>query len=154
MKRSTNLNPDVLISGSMKAKSRGLSGNPIDNHVAQSVARIKGSFSCLFLILYCLMAGVSPLQAQTDQVAKTPAGLVNPFIGTAKGGNVFPGADYPFGMLQWSPDDSSIPGGYAYSGNKITGFSLTHFSGRGHFGWQDFPFMPTLEKIGQSPGLN
>jgi len=102
----------------------------------------------------CLLAAAVPLQSQNGGIPKAPVDEVNPFIGTAKGGNVFPGADYPFGMLQWSPDDSPKPGGYDYSSNTITGFSLTHFSGRGHAGWEDFPFMPTLEEVKQSPAQN
>ena len=45
-------------------------------------------------------------------VVADPAGLVNPVDGTGTGpvdpGTVgeFPGADLPFGMLQWSPDTS------------------------------------------------
>ena len=34
---------------------------------------------------------------------KNPASLVNPFVGTANGGNTWPGATVPFGMVQWSP---------------------------------------------------
>ncbi len=33
-----------------------------------------------------------------------PAQYVNPFVGTQNGGSTFPGADVPFGMVQWSPD--------------------------------------------------
>ena len=43
---------------------------------------------------------------------------VNPFIGTARAGNrgdsgdTFPGATYPNGMVQWSPDTTTVlPGG-------------------------------------------
>jgi len=100
------------------------------------------------------MLALVPLPGQAETSGGTPADWVNPFIGTAKGGNVFPGADYPFGMMQWSPDTSPKPGGYDYGSNRVTGFSLTHFSGRGHSGWGDFPFLPTLEAIGQSPGAN
>ena len=52
-------------------------------------------------------AGSSSVKLVTD-----PAAHVNPFIGTGSGGQVvgdvdtFPGADYPFGMIQWSPDTS------------------------------------------------
>jgi predicted alpha-1,2-mannosidase len=105
---------------------------------------------CSSLAICCLLLSACASSAQTSPL--TPAELVNPMIGTAKGGNVFPGADFPFGMLQWSPDDSPKPGGYDYSEKIIGGFSLTHFSGRGHEGWQDFPFMPTTEVIDKSPG--
>jgi putative alpha-1,2-mannosidase len=74
--------------------------------------------------------GVAP--GATALVAD-PAAVVNPFIGTANDGNDFPGADTPFGMVQWSPDTLSRPdgGGYAYADSAISGFSLTHLSGPG-----------------------
>src|SRR5216684_8666250 len=77
--------------------------------------------------------------------------FVNPFIGTAPGGSgfgfsgdsgdVFPGAAYPRGMVQWSPDTpSNLPGGYYYADTSIKGFSVRHFSGRGCVVYQDFAF--------------
>jgi predicted alpha-1,2-mannosidase len=77
-------------------------------------------------------------------LATDPAALVNPFIGTANDGNDFPGADTPFGMVQWSPDTVSRPdgGGYAYSDSAITGFSLTHLSGPGCRAAGDIPIQP------------
>ena len=73
-----------------------------------------------------------------------PAAEVNPFIGTADDGNDFPGADTPFGMLQWSPDTVSRPdgGGYAYGDSAITGFSLTHLGGPGCRAAGDIPVLP------------
>jgi predicted alpha-1,2-mannosidase len=73
-----------------------------------------------------------------------PAALVNPFIGTAGQGNDFPGADAPFGMVQWSPDTVSRPdgGGYAYDDTATTGFSLTHLSGPGCRAAGDIPVLP------------
>jgi predicted alpha-1,2-mannosidase len=91
------------------------------------------------------------------------ASYVNPFIGTepAQGsltrgfgfdnGNVFPGASYPHGMVQWSPDTTKAPGGYRYQQSTIDGFSLTHFSGRGCSAYQDVPFLPILGPITTSP---
>jgi len=38
------------------------------------------------------------------QAPSAPYDAVNPIIGTAGGGNTFPGASLPFGMIQWSPD--------------------------------------------------
>ncbi len=92
-----------------------------------------------------------------------PAKYVNPFVGTAAGGenygtgggagNTFPGADVPFGMVQWSPDTSPTqPGGYVYGGNLITGFSLTHLSGAGCPAYGDFPFLPATGRVERSPG--
>jgi predicted alpha-1,2-mannosidase len=53
-------------------------------------------------------------------------------IGGGQGGSVFPGADVPFGMVQFSPDTpNGQPSGYLYHDDKINSFSLTHFSGAG-----------------------
>ena len=88
---------------------------------------------------------------------------VNPFIGTEAAqtsltqgvsfdtGNVFPGASYPHGMVQWSPDTTNAAGGYRYQQSTIHGFSLTHFSGRGCSAYQDVPFMPILGQVTTSP---
>ena len=89
-----------------------------------------------------------------------PASLVNPFIGTsamagATDGQIdtFPGADVPFGMVQWSPDTNSRPagGGYNYTDGTITGFSLTHMSGPGCARYGDIPILPTTGGI-SGPG--
>src|SRR5690348_13231887 len=72
--------------------------------------------------------------------------------GTSANANTFPGADVPFGMLQWSPDTvSNPPGGYAYADRRITGFSLTHLSGAGCRIFGDVPFLPTNAQLVQSP---
>jgi predicted alpha-1,2-mannosidase len=63
----------------------------------------------------------------------------------------FPGADTPFGMIQWSPDTSpnavQSGGGYAYDDTDINGFSLTHLSGTGCRSYQDVPILPTVGAI-------
>ena len=50
-------------------------------------------------------------------------------------GNMFPGATYPFGMMQLSPDNGGqgwmYAGGYHYADSTIVGFSHTHLSGTG-----------------------
>jgi len=82
-----------------------------------------------------------------------PASHVNTLIGTTSGGNTFPGADYPFGMLQWSPDttpDRPSGGGYNYKDTAIRGFSLTHVSGPGCSG--AFGDVPILPLTGGLPG--
>lgn len=103
-----------------------------------------------------------PAFAESFNGAPAPAvnltKLVDPFIGTSDsagglgGGNTFPGADYPMGMVQWSPDTvSNPPGGYDYNDSTIKDFSLTHFSGRGCQVYQDFPFMPYVGAVDVSP---
>jgi predicted alpha-1,2-mannosidase len=71
---------------------------------------------------------------------------VNPFVGTAEHGHTFPGACYPFGMMQLSPD-TRLTGwdgcsGYHYSDTVIYGFTHTHLSGTGCSDWGDILLMP------------
>src|SRR5579863_3227485 len=91
--------------------------------------------------------------------------FVNPLIGTQPvsvpyfpkpvGGYTFPGADVPFGAVQFSPDTTSAPpGGYSYNDTKINGFSLTHLSGAGCSIYHDVPFMPYVGAINTSPDSN
>lgn len=83
--------------------------------------------------------------------AADPAALVNPFIGSGGHGNTFPGADTPFGMLQWSPDttDPTDGGGFSATSTRITGFSLTHMSGPGCRAGSDVPVLPTVGTVRQ-----
>ncbi|HTB30523.1 MAG TPA: glycoside hydrolase domain-containing protein, partial [Bacteroidia bacterium] len=71
---------------------------------------------------------------------------LNPFVGTAGHGHTFPGACYPFGMMQLSPDTrlSGWDGcsGYHYSDSVIYGFTHTHLSGTGCSDWGDILLMP------------
>jgi predicted alpha-1,2-mannosidase len=105
-------------------------------------------------------ARASADQPQSSAVAD-PAALVHPLDGTGTGpvtpGTVgeFPGADLPFGMIQWSPDTSpnavQSGGGYAYTDHAVNGFSLTHLSGTGCPSFQDVPVLPTLGAVGPDP---
>ncbi|HEY0754835.1 MAG TPA: GH92 family glycosyl hydrolase [Ktedonobacteraceae bacterium] len=89
---------------------------------------------------------------------------VNTFTGTGiqkglpaaySGGETFPGADMPFGMVQWGPDTvSRAYSGYKYSDNRIRGFSLTHLSGAGCFAYGDVPFMPVANTFTVAPALD
>src|SRR5437899_424014 len=91
-----------------------------------------------------------------------PTTFVNPLIGTANGGNVFPGAVLPFGMASFSPENSrgnqtrtAAPGGYRYDATKIRGFSLTHLSGTGCAGASgDIPFFPHVGEVTTSPSAD
>jgi predicted alpha-1,2-mannosidase len=88
--------------------------------------------------------------------AQSPAShynAVNPFIGTAGGGNTFPGATLPFGMMQWSPD-TNLDAWYIYSDKQIRGFGLTHISGAGCGLYGDFAVLPVGGELTSSPGTN
>ncbi len=73
------------------------------------------------------------------------AALVNPFVGTAAGGNIVPGAIAPFGMVELSPD---MPNGfYRYENHFISGFSMTHMSGCGCPNYGDVFFTATTGPV-------
>lgn len=99
--------------------------------------------------------------------AKDNASYVNPFIGTAKMGHTFPGACFPHGIVQLSPDTDTIPhnidgvyqkdayrycAGYQYDDNTIVGFSHTHFNGTGHSDLGDLLIMPATGDLKFNPG--
>lgn len=85
---------------------------------------------------------------------------VDPLIGSAGGGNTYPGAVRPFGMISWSPTstrgdqtNTGAANGYAYDATRVRGFSLTHVNGAGcHPGAAgDIPIMPHVGEITSSP---
>src|SRR5437764_1925111 len=103
-----------------------------------------------------LLAAPPAAAPDPEAMSRTdPTTLVNPLIGTAHGGNVFPGAVLPFGMASFSPENSrgnqtrtAAPGGYRYDATKIRGFSLTHLSGTGCAGASgDIPFYPPVGTV-------
>jgi predicted alpha-1,2-mannosidase len=116
--------------------------------VTVAVLTVPGVLATVTLSGLPAAASQPPASADAD-----PAALVHPLDGTATGpvspGTVgeFPGADVPFGMLQWSPDTSpntvQAGGGYDYDDSSINGFSLTHLSGTGCPSYQDIPILPT-----------
>ena len=58
--------------------------------------------------------------------------LVDPFIGSLNGGNVFVGASLPYGMAKAVADVSGEDtAGWAYDFSNVTGFSAQHDSGTG-----------------------
>ncbi|WP_410569114.1 GH92 family glycosyl hydrolase [Amycolatopsis sp. cmx-4-61] len=124
-----------------------------------------------------LVTAAAPAAAATQH--HDLAAYVNPFVGAKAGdtpetntyaGDTFPGADVPFGMVQWSPDTPLQPkppagqgryyardrdGGYAWEETKLRGFSLTHFNGAGCGGAAgDVPFLPFAGNITTSPAVD
>ncbi len=77
--------------------------------------------------------------------------IVDPFIGTAAHGHVFPGATTPFGMVQLSPDNGTSGwdwcSGYNYADSMIAGFSHTHLSGTGIGDLCDILFLPSMHEF-------
>lgn len=67
------------------------------------------------------------LNTASPQVTK----YINPFIGTFSGGNTFPGAVLPWGMVSVSPHNSYSPSGYLFGEEYFYGVGHTHLSGTG-----------------------
>lgn len=119
--------------------------------------------SIVLLAVALTVAGATPALAAPPsgppELVQDPAVHVDPLIGTRNGGNVFPGAVTPFGMLSWSPENTrgdatrtAAPGGYQYDATRIRGFSLTHMSGTGCAGGSgDIPFFPYAGEVTSSP---
>ncbi|MEV6985655.1 GH92 family glycosyl hydrolase [Sphaerisporangium sp. NPDC051017] len=108
-------------------------------------------------------ATVSPVPAAADPLpakVSNPVRYVDPLIGSANGGNTYPGAVRPFGMISWSPtntagDQTNAAGanGYAHGTPRTRGFALTHVNGAGcHPGAAgDIPIMPYVGEVTSSP---
>jgi predicted alpha-1,2-mannosidase len=82
-----------------------------------------------FLLPLLLASSFCFHSAAAGQPGPDLASFVNPFVGTDKGGNTFPGADSPFGMMQLSPNWGN--NGYYYPQTKMHGFVLNLMSGNG-----------------------
>jgi predicted alpha-1,2-mannosidase len=120
-----------------------------------SCSRLCSTLFTLTLLTTTLALAQSP--------SADPTTDVNPLIGTANGGNVFPGASAPFGMVQFSPEASPInpkrpiaaPGGYEFRATAIRGFALTNVEGWGCAGGSgDVPLMPTTDDLKLSPSTD
>ncbi len=101
-------------------------------------------------ILLPVIAAIIALSCQGPAENDLTA-YVDPFIGTAAHGHVFPGAATPFGMVQISPDNGTSGwdwcSGYNYSDSVIAGFSHTHLSGTGIGDLCDILFLPSMKEF-------
>uniref|UniRef100_A0AAU1ZSX0 GH92 family glycosyl hydrolase n=1 Tax=Streptomyces sp. NBC_00093 TaxID=2975649 RepID=A0AAU1ZSX0_9ACTN len=105
-----------------------------------------------------------PAPATAVQVsAERPSSLVDPLIGSANGGNTYPGATLPYGMIAWSltstTGDQTSTGaanGYQYGVTRIRGLSLTHVNGAGcnPGAAGDVPIMPFVGDVTSSPSAD
>ncbi len=105
----------------------------------------------IFFLCWSFFTLLKPENVQAGSNLKV-TDFVNPFIGTGSvdslslSGSNFPGAVYPWGLVQLSPDTRDNPedpcSGYDYADSTIVGFSHTHLSGTGVADLFDFLFMP------------
>jgi alpha-1,2-mannosidase, putative len=108
-----------------------------------------------------VIAGAAPAAAGPGySPVHDPVRYVDPLIGTAGGGNTYPGAVVPFGMISWSPtntagDQTNAPAanGYSYNTTRLRGFALTHVNGAGCAPGAagDVPIMPHVGEVDSSP---
>jgi predicted alpha-1,2-mannosidase len=100
----------------------------------------------LLLILAACKVSV-PNMSQSEKFTD----FVDPFIGTASHGHTYPGAAYPFGQVQLSPDNGTQGwdwcSGYNYSDSIIAGFSHLHLSGTGIGDLADVSFLPVASAV-------
>lgn len=115
-------------------------------------------------LFYLLLVGIlfSPTTKAKEKVSNQTndeklISFVNPFIGTDGYGNVYPGAQIPFGGIQISPDTDhdfyDAASGYKYGHNTLLGISLTHLSGTGIPDLGDFLFTPGIGEIKLDRGI-
>lgn len=112
-----------------------------------------------YVLAIALLTVISSSATAEAKESSQPINLndaVNPFIGTTNGGETYPGATMPFGMLQWSPrtGSSGSTADYEYQDSKVVGFPLTHLSGTGCGAGGDVPIMPLLAAPRISPELD
>lgn len=110
-------------------------------HLPQSVL-----FRVFFVILWnwpCFGSAAAAEERDTTQ-------YVNPFIGTQGFGHTFPGATYPLGLVQLSPDSGNgswdYCAGYQYTDTTLHGFSHTHASGGGTGDFGDILVLPFVSE--------
>jgi len=107
--------------------------------------RLSGKFFLILLLASAASAKPGPDLAQ----------WVNPFIGTSGGGNTFPGALVPWGMVSVSPhNDLSAPSGYYYGKPFLYGFGHVHLSGTGCPDLGSVLLLPTTGDINPDPEKN
>src|SRR4051794_30694875 len=116
-------------------------------------------------VLVATLAPVVPAAAAPVVVplVDDPASYVDPFIGTTRGGNTWPGATRPFGMIAWSPTSTTgdqtstgAANGYEYNATRVRGLSLTHVNGAGcnPGAAGDVPIMPFVGDVTSSPSAD
>ncbi|WP_405659120.1 GH92 family glycosyl hydrolase [Streptomyces sp. NBC_01166] len=110
-----------------------------------------------------LAGAVVPPAAEAEALVARPTAHVDPMIGTANGGNTYPGAVRPYGMIAWSPTSTTgdqtstgAANGYEYGVTRMRGLSLTHVNGAGcnPGAAGDVPIMPFVGDVTSSPSAD
>ena len=92
--------------------------------------------------LLFVAASCSPAVTKSDSLLQ----YVDPFVGTTYTGHTFPGATYPFGLMQPGPQTGNFGweycSGYRYEDPQIWGFTQTRLNGTGIPDMGDLLVMP------------
>jgi predicted alpha-1,2-mannosidase len=98
-------------------------------------------------ILFASCTTTNPKITEVERLTN----FVDPFIGTAYHGHTYPGAAFPFGQIQLSPDNGTQGwdwcSGYHYSDSIVSGFSHLHLSGTGIGDLADISFLPVVTDV-------
>jgi predicted alpha-1,2-mannosidase len=127
----------------------------LKKHMKQMQSTFLRIFSLMrpkLLILFTFWLSFVCMKPDSERLTS----FVDPMIGTAGHGHTFPGAAFPFGQIQLSPDNGKQgwdwSSGYHYSDSTIAGFSHLHLSGTGIGDLADISFLPVSSKVSFLPG--
>lgn len=119
-----------------------------------SLSKISRTFLCAGMVLCASQVSCFANNQKDAPLTR----YVKPLVGTSGFGNVYPGAQLPFGGIQISPDTDfdyyDAAAGYKYDHKTLLGFSLTHLSGTGIPDLGDFLFMPGTGTVHLNPGTH
>ena len=103
-----------------------------------------------FLSASLLMAACTGTSHKVEKQVRL-TDFVDPFIGTGYHGHTYPGAAFPFGQIQLSPDNGTEGwdwcSGYHFSDSILSGFSHLHLSGTGIGDLADISFLPVTSEV-------
>ncbi|MFE4449339.1 GH92 family glycosyl hydrolase [Streptomyces sp. NPDC056796] len=128
-----------------------------------SAARRLAARAAAIVLTGALAGAFLPPAAQAEAFVPRPTAYVDPMIGTANGGNTYPGAVRPYGMIAWSPTSTTgdqtstgAANGYEYGVTRMRGLSLTHVNGAGcnPGAAGDVPIMPFVGDVTSSPSAD
>jgi len=116
--------------------------NKFNRKFIRSFSRYMKKISILFVLIACVLLSCMNVNNAISSVLK----YVDPFVGTTYTGHTFPGAAYPFGMMQPGPQTGNFEweycAGYKYEDKLIWGFSQNRLNGTGVTDMGDILIMP------------
>ncbi|HYK67966.1 MAG TPA: GH92 family glycosyl hydrolase [Streptosporangiaceae bacterium] len=151
---SGTTSPAPSVSPGSTTTSPSLSTSPGAHGITCTINNVGHLADCAKPVAKSKLPAGAKNNATLAQPVTDIASMVDTRTWTSGGGNTYPGADVPFGMVQWSPDtspDRNAGGGYGFGDTSLIGYSLTHISGPGCGAAGDVPILPMT---GALPGGN